>query len=75
MNAAAGWLEGFWVAIALHLWQSTVVLLALATLALGLRRAPARYPQALLWLALVKFAVPLALVAVVLEPLLSLIHI
>ena len=43
-------LEKFWLGMALHLWQTTLILAVLLILGLGLRRAPARYSNTLGWL-------------------------
>lgn len=54
-------LEKFWLGMALHLWQTTLILAVLLILGLGLRRAPARYSNTLGWLALFKLLLPLSL--------------
>jgi TonB family protein len=46
-----------------HLWQSTVVAVAILALILICHRLPARTRRALAWMALAKFVVPLALLA------------
>ncbi|MDH3627377.1 MAG: M56 family metallopeptidase [Acidobacteriota bacterium] len=50
-------------AVAIHLWQSTLVLIPLALLAAMMKHAPARIPAALWWIALLKFLLPLQLLA------------
>jgi TonB family protein len=60
MNAWAAELGRFWLGVATHLWQTTLVLVPLFILAAGMRRAPARWLYALWALAFVKVLVPLA---------------
>ena len=52
-------LRWFWIAVADHLWQTTLVLLVLLLLARVLRHGPARMLQALWWLGIVKLFLPL----------------
>ncbi|MBN2171019.1 MAG: M48 family metalloprotease [Candidatus Krumholzibacteriota bacterium] len=61
MSAAAGMLAGFWLAVLEHLWQSTLVLVALLALGRTLRRAPARVADLLWSAALAKLFLPLAM--------------
>jgi len=56
-------LAGFWLGVADHLWQSTLVLAALFVLAAAMRRSPGRLLH-LLWITgLLKLCVPMALLA------------
>jgi len=55
--------SGVVTAVAAHLWQATLVLALMALLAPVLRRAPARYVEALWTVGLLKLLVPLPLVA------------
>jgi TonB family protein len=57
-------LWSFWRAVLVHLWQSTLVIVPLFLLAIGLRRAPARLNDWLWSLALVKLFLPVVLVGV-----------
>ncbi len=61
MAAIVEWLAGAWLAVAVHLWQSTLVLLPLFLLARWLRSAPARLADALWTAALIKLLLPLSL--------------
>ncbi len=61
MTATIHTLTHLWMAVALHLWQSTLVLIALVALGWALRSAPARLQGALWWAALGKLFLPLAL--------------
>lgn len=62
-------MRGLWVSMAVHLWQTTLVLGLLLVLERLLRRAPARFHSAL-WLAgLIKILLPLPLLAALLRPL------
>jgi len=61
MTEAGAFLERFWIGMALHLWQTTVIFAVLLILGLGLRRAPARYTNAIAWIALFKLLLPLSL--------------
>ncbi len=63
-------LATFWTAMAVHLWQSTLVLAALALLAGGLRRAPAAAVDRLWTLGLVKLFLPLGVFGAGMEALL-----
>lgn len=63
MTAATEFLSRYWMAVASHLWQTTIVILVLAGLARAMRRAPARVLNALWCVALIKLVVPVALVA------------
>ncbi len=55
-------MSALWMAVATHLWQTTLVLLVLGGLAHLLRRAPARYLEALWTAGLLKLMVPLSLI-------------
>jgi TonB family protein len=55
--------EGLWLGVASHLWQTTIVLGVLAALAGAMRRAPARFLNALWWIGLAKLLVPVQLMA------------
>ena len=63
MAALVELVDGLWVEILTHLWQTTVVLALLAALSLAMRRAPARMLNALWWIGLAKLLVPFQLVA------------
>ena len=63
MAATIGLIDGLWIGVLTHLWQTTIVLAVLAALSLAMRRAPARLLNALWWIGLVKLIVPLQLVA------------
>ncbi len=63
MATTIGFLDGLWIGILTHLWQTTIVLAVLAVLSFAMRRAPARLLNALWWIGLVKLVVPLQLVA------------
>jgi TonB family protein len=52
----------FWLAVAAHLWQTTLVLLPLFLLARAMRNAPARLVNGLWTIGLVKVFLPLAVV-------------
>jgi TonB family protein len=54
-------LEALWRGVAAHLWQTTLVLVALALIARVLRNAPARFQNALWWIGFAKIFMPLAL--------------
>ena len=55
------WSETFWTGMALHLWQSTLVLAVLVIAARWLRDAPARWLAAFWWIAVLKLFLPLQL--------------
>src|SRR5881397_1500421 len=61
MSTIDGLLEGFWLTMAAHLWQSTLVLGVIFLLARLMRRAPARLLQIVWWSALLKLLLPLPL--------------
>ena len=61
MDALSHYLGSIWSGVMLHLWQSTLVIVPLFVLAVGLRRAPARLNDWLWSLALVKLFLPLAI--------------
>lgn len=63
MNAAIEFLDAYWLAVASHLGQSTIVVLAVLALSRGMRRAPARVLNAMWWVALLRFVVPFSLLA------------
>jgi len=71
MSAIAEFLEAFWLGMALHLWQTSLVLALLVVVALGLRRAPALYTEMLGWIALLKLVLPLSLLGALLAPALA----
>ena len=52
-------LAEFWMAMAAHLWQTTLVLAALFVLGWAMRDAPARLTNALWWIGLAKLFLPL----------------
>jgi len=52
-------LEPFWLAVAAHLWQTTLVLVPLFALGSAMRGAPARLVNVLWWTGLAKFFLPL----------------
>lgn len=69
--ATGGWtstLTDAWGAVLVHLWQSTLVLVAAAVAARLLRRAPARYLEAIWGLALVRFLVPAPILSAMIAP-------
>jgi TonB family protein len=53
--------EDIWRHVAVHLWQTTIVLLALLLIARIMRNAPARLRNALWWIGFAKIFMPLAL--------------
>jgi TonB family protein len=55
--------SGLWVDVVSHLWQTTIALGVLALLSLVMRRAPARFLNALWWIGLAKLLVPARVVA------------
>ncbi len=63
MNEVLEYATGYWMAVASHLWQTTMLILFLSGLALILKRAPARVLNALWWVALAKLVVPVSIVA------------
>lgn len=67
-----GWAETFWLAMAAHLWQSTLVLVLVALLARYMNNAPARLVAGLWWAALVKLFLPLYLLGYLTERVLAL---
>jgi len=54
-------LDTFWREVAAHLWQTTLVLLALVLIARTMRNAPARLLNSLWWIGFAKIFMPLAL--------------
>ena len=54
-------LEQIWYGVAVHLWQTTLILLALLIIARTIRSAPARFLNALWWIGFAKIFMPLAL--------------
>ena len=60
MTSLAATLGGFWLAVATHLWQTTLILVPFFLLARGMQRAPARWLYGLWSLALLKVLLPLA---------------
>ncbi len=71
MNAVGADLVSFWIAVAVHLWQTTLVLIPICCLAPWLRTAPARLAYGVWVIALVKILIPLAVVSALLRPLLA----
>src|SRR5258708_13928024 len=55
------WSSWWWPWFGNHLWQSTLAALLLLGVTCLLRRAPARFRYALLWLAAAKFLLPSSL--------------
>jgi len=55
-------LAGVWVGVAVHLWQTSLVVVPLLVLGRVMRNAPHRLTSALAWLALAKLLIPVALV-------------
>ncbi len=53
--------DDFWREVVVHLWQTTLVLLALLLIARTMRNAPARLLNSLWWIGLAKIFMPLAL--------------
>jgi protein TonB len=62
-------MTALWAGVVAHLWHTTLVLALIACLALLLRRAPARYQEALWSAGLLKLLVPLPLLAAALPAL------
>jgi TonB family protein len=62
MNALGGFLLDAWLALAGHLWQTSLVLGLLFLISRTLRRAPAGFVYSLWVLALVKLFLPLSLI-------------
>ena len=54
-------LERLWVVLGTHLWQTSLVIVALFAVARVMRRAPARFLNSLLWIGLAKLFIPLPL--------------
>jgi TonB family protein len=71
MRVIGTFLETFWLGMALHLWQTSLVLAFLLVVALGLRRAPARYAEVIGWIALLKLVLPLSVLGALLGPALA----
>lgn len=61
-------MKGLWLALASHLWQSTIVLVLVALAARALRRTPARVQEALWTAGLVKLVLPGSLLALLFGP-------
>jgi protein TonB len=61
MSLLGQYLTPVWTVVLTHLWQSSLIIVPLFLLAIGLRRAPARWQEALWGLALLKLFLPLAL--------------
>jgi TonB family protein len=55
------WSEALWRGMAVHLWQTSLVLLAIFSLGRAMRMAPARLAGALWWIGLAKLFLPLPL--------------
>jgi TonB family protein len=68
MNDPGQLLQSLWSGMALHLWQTTLVMLPICLLSLALRSAPAKYTQLLWWLLMLKLFLPLALLAPFITP-------
>jgi len=64
-------MKAFWLALASHLWQSTIVLVVVAIVVRALRRAPAWAQDALWSAALLKLLLPASFLALLFGPLLS----
>lgn len=60
--------EAFWLGMLRHLWQTVLVILPIWWLDRALNRAPARFHATLWWTALLKFLVPLSLLAPLIAP-------
>jgi TonB family protein len=60
VTSAVEFIGRYWLAVASHLWQTAIVLAALALLARMMRAAPARVTNALWWIGLAKLLVPFA---------------
>ncbi len=60
----SGALERLWVGLGTHLWQTSLVLVALFVVARAMRRAPAGFINSLLWIGLAKLFVPLPLLKI-----------
>lgn len=56
-------LDALWREVAAHLWQTTIVLLALLVIARTMRNAPARLLNWLWWIGFAKIFMPLALLS------------
>jgi beta-lactamase regulating signal transducer with metallopeptidase domain len=67
MDEVGRLLEAFWRGMALHLWQTTLILTPILLLGRSMRRAPARQVHLLWWIALIKLLVPLSM----LEPMIG----
>jgi TonB family protein len=63
------WLANFWIGVAYHLWQTSVVLLLIFVFARAMRFAPARATQALWGAAFLKILLPVSILG---EPILAL---
>jgi TonB family protein len=70
MSAVIAHLVSFWIAVAVHLWQTTLVLIPILCLAGWLRSAPARFLYGVWAIAFLKIAVPVALLGTLVHPLL-----
>ncbi len=62
MTSAVELIGRYWLAVASHLWQTAIVLAALALLVRAMRAAPARVTNTLWWIGLAKLLVPFAAV-------------
>ena len=63
MSTIVGLMQGFWHGMALHLWQTTLALVVVVVLARLLRNAPAKLHSCLWSAGLLKFFLPLPLLA------------
>ncbi|MFQ5743663.1 MAG: TonB family protein [Acidobacteriota bacterium] len=63
LSTSSQWAEAFWVGMAVHLWQTTLVLAVLALLERLLASAPARFHARLWWVGLLKLLLPVPLIA------------
>ncbi len=61
MTPLGEWLAAFWIGLAYHLWQTSIVLLVIFLLARAMRFAPARATQALWGAAFLKILLPVSI--------------
>jgi len=61
MTSLGAWLAGFWLGVAVHLWQTSLILVVIFVLARAMRFAPARGAQALWSAALLKILLPVSI--------------
>jgi TonB family protein len=67
MTAIGNALAGAWVGVAVHLWQTTLVLVPLVALGWLVRNPPHKLTSAIAWLGLAKMMIPISLVAPLVE--------